>query len=157
MQNAPLAANTQPAKKNRGCVVALALFAVGAILVGGTGLGLAWHFGYLEKIGRGAKLAYDATNAPGTSELRTAGCDQAMVMNTDDLAPLVGKTGPHTEKLIVTCIGRSTNVPTCDDAASAYVRAVGTATAPFVVTVRKTDGKADRCIERYATDGTRAN
>jgi len=160
MQSATPAPNAQPAEKpkksGRGCLVALGLFVGGAVLVGGVGLGLAWHYGVLEKVGRGAKLAYDATNAPGAKELRALGCDQAMIINADDLAPLVGKPIPRVEKIIVTCIGRSTSVPTCDNAAMAYAHAAASPQA-FVVTVRKTDGNADHCMGRYAEDGTPAH
>jgi hypothetical protein len=157
MQNAPPAPTAQPAKKKRGCFVALALFGGAILLFILAGLGVAWHYGFLGKLGRGMKLAYDGTNAPGAKELRGLGCDTVMILDADDLGEVVGKTGPHSEKRIVTCVGRAANVPTCDDAAAAYVRAVGTSGDPFVVTVRKTDGRADHCTERYAEDGTRAN
>jgi hypothetical protein len=141
----------------RGCVLAIGLFAAGVVLVGGVGLGLAWHSGLLGKLHRGVKLAYDGSNAPGAKELRAMGCDQAMILNADDLAPLVGKTAaPRAEKIIVTCIGRSTAVPSCDDAALAYAHAIGPPQGGFIVTVRKTDGKGEHCMGRYAEDGALA-
>jgi hypothetical protein len=162
MQNAnPAPAPATPAqpakKKGRGCLVVLAVFGGGALLVVVVALGVAAHFGWLSKLGRGAKLVYQGSSAPGAKELRALGCDQVMVLNADDLGQLVGKTGPHSEKVVVTCVGRGSSVPTCDDAAAEYVRAVGKPDGPFIVTVRKTDGKADHCTERYADDGTRAN
>jgi hypothetical protein len=155
MSNAPPAplppAVPPAAKKKSGCLVALAVAGGVLLLFGSVGLGIAWHYGLLARLGLGAKLVYD-----GVKELRALGCDQVMVLDSDDLGEVIGKTGPHNEKRIVTCLGRSANVPTCDEAAAAYVRVVGKAEGGFVASVRKTDGAGDRCSERYEEDGARA-
>ncbi len=114
--------------------------------------GLAWRHRAL-KVAR-APVA-DDESTPGWAELRSAGCDQITFLRAEDLPALVGPTGAHDEKVSVTCIGHGFSVPSCDAAASVYAHAPGVPAGAFVISVRKIDGKADRCIGRYDGDGKR--
>jgi hypothetical protein len=157
------AAQAAPAKPKgrRGCLVFLAVIGVGALLVVSLASFVAWRKGWFDddglvtKVWRGGKMAVQGMNAPGTKELRAMGCAQAMVLNTDEAARLLGKEGPHDSGQVVVCAAADDDkAPSCNDVAETYLAAIGgDAHAPFVVTVRRNQGK--HCTVRYGADGTR--
>lgn len=141
-------------KKRSGCMTFLALVGIGGLAVVAVVTFVAWRHGWLEKVWRGGKLAYEGMNAPGTKEMHALGCDQAMVMNADEVGRLIGKDGPHDVAIVVVCIARSERAPSCNDVAEAYVQAQdGGAGSPFAVTVRN-NSTGKHCTERYGADGT---
>ncbi len=141
-------------KKRSGCLTFFALVGVGVMLVGAVGTFVAWRHGWLEKLWRGGKLAYEGINAPGMKEVRALGCAQAMKMNADEVGRLMGKEGEHEVKDVVVCVAQGDTAPSCNDVAETYLKAIGgTAEGPFAVTVRR-DSDKKHCTERYASDGT---
>jgi hypothetical protein len=155
-------------KKMSGCLVALAVVA-GVILFSGLVVAVVvYRFvkspdgqKIVSAVSSGAALVSEATNAPGTKELRTLGCSQAMVIDAAKVqaiaAALVdgGSDGvPSAAPLQVVCVtarGRSLG---CDAVAATYVQAVGRAAVPFAVSVGAS-GAQPTCEGTYMTDGTR--
>jgi len=112
-------------------------------------------------IGESTKIAQKGMTAPGTPELRTLGCETAMVVDLKDMNELMSDlldAGPDASRLdglIVTCDLPSGASPlACDDVAKTYVRAVGgTASADFVVTVKHHNNSHALCESTYDESG----
>jgi hypothetical protein len=150
-----------------GCVIALlivgSLALLGAIVAG---IGIyAFATSDIGKttfkvIGEGSKIAQKGMTAPGTTEIRGLGCEQAMVIDMKDFAVLMSDildAGPDAampEGLMVTCQVRgSARAPSCDDVAATYVGAVGTASSQFVVSVQRQGDSNPLCQSTYDADG----
>src|SRR5688572_6699798 len=93
------------ARKRSGCVTALYIFlALGGVTVI-TLVVAGWLF-YRSDTGQklvgvareGLALSQEALKAPGTSELRAAGCTQAMVMPMDRMFELLGEISPEARR-----------------------------------------------------------
>jgi hypothetical protein len=164
---------TPPAKKNRGCLIALAIVGGIVLLVvvaGGFGV---YHFmrspdgqKIVTALKETTSIATEAMKAPGTAEIRGLGCDQAMVMdmerlkqlakNLDDKAePPPEEEGEQQFRRMITCqVGVfSKKEIGCDTIASTYVQATGATPDPFVVVVQSQGSKEPQCSSLYAGDG----
>ena len=162
---------TQQQKKGMsGCVIALLVLGgvlVVMCLIGGVAM---WRVSQSEDgkkvfsaLGKGVQMAQKGLTAPGTEELRRAGCSQAMVLETDDIMGVVdifvdaGERQAARQELpevMVMCQGRVfDDLPDCATVAKTYVEAVHPA-APFNVTVQKQGNNKPICQQRYASDGT---
>ncbi len=113
-------------------------------------------------VGKTVKMAQKGLNAPGTAELRKAGCPQAMVVSMADaldLAEVFVDAGTQAHRLdaetIVVCQGGVFDtVPTdCDALAQTYVDAVHPAN-PFTLSIRKQGEQKPVCQGRFGPDGS---
>ena len=159
-----------PKKSGSGCLIALGV--IGGILllfclIGGVAMWRASQNPETKKIftamGKGVQMATKGINAPGTEELRKAGCRQAIVISPEDLNDMVGifvdgglpasAAGDEFGGPMVMCQGNAfDSLPDCDTAAAVYVKAVAPKTG-FTVTV-KTSGKTkDDCAQKYDASG----
>ena len=115
--------------------------------------------GAFKAISDGTKVAAKGMKAPGTPELRALGCDQAMVIPMKDFAGVLADldaAGANAvpDELLVTCqVGTFGTMPTCDQVASTYVAAVGSANGDFFVTVTRQGSGHSECEQTYDADG----
>lgn len=102
----------------------------------------------------GAKLASAGMQAPGTSALRSLGCDPAIVI---DLGRLLGDASAVREgepRYVVTCDVPGSEAPTCDRAAATYFAALGGSAGGNVnVRVAHTGSSEPLCSRVYAPSG----
>jgi hypothetical protein len=171
----------QPRKRS-GCMVALyVLFGIGLFFV--VAGGLATYFFLQSDQGQkilqvakdGAEWITVASQAPGTEELREAGCEAAMVSDAGSaldifmtLIPDPGKQDEIREELeaeagqtsldellIVVCtLPRfSVNPPRCEELAQTYGNAVSTAPLSFYVLVVAQGQNEPPCQGMYSPDG----
>jgi hypothetical protein len=114
-------------------------------------------------VSSGAALVAEATNAPGTTELRALGCSTPMVIDAEKIAAIAQAFGDAgtakvegDEGLAVVCGMNGGKPPTCDEVAETYVKAVGgTASASFAVSVGQSGGNP-QCQGNYLANGKRA-
>ena len=115
----------------------------------------------------GFTLINEAANAPGASELREGGCEQAMVMPVDRMIELVGQVMPNASESIrrarlpgdgtvIVCQTRPDQnpMPSCTDIVRVYVEAVPDAPERFGVVVQDRGAREARCQGTYGRDGT---
>jgi hypothetical protein len=156
-----------PKKGMSGCVIAL-LVVGGVALVFAIAAGIGVYFiatsstakTAFKVINEGSKLAEKGINAPGMTELRALGCDEAITLDTDDVGALVqdlfdgGFDSGMPAQLMIACQVRdAAKAPKCDDLAAEYLRAVKTPTHEYVVTVQKQGDKTAICESTYDTSG----
>ena len=112
-------------------------------------------------LGKTVKMAQKGLNAPGTAELRKAGCPQAMVVSMADaleLAEVFVDAGTKAHSLdaetIVVCQGGVFDtLPTdCDALAETYVSAVHPKD-PFTLSIRKQGDQTPVCQKHYGFNG----
>lgn len=164
----PSAPNAPPKRKLGGLYVLLGIIGVGALLF----LAVAGYVGWriysspegrarMGQIGGALSLASKAQKAPGTKELRAAGCGQALVMSFDDIAAIAGldagardrETLPFGETVV--CAGKPLRTaPTCEDVARTYVKAVGERPQGFLVTVSRGGTGREDCSALFDKTGT---
>jgi len=140
-----------PKKGMNGCLLA-------ALIVGGVCVLIAAVVGIF--IWKAAKVitaaAEDGLNAPGTAELRAAGCDAAVIMDMSKISALfdAGST-TAAESVIVSCsVASGKTAPKCDDLAKTYAKAVGGSRGNFLVQVTPQGGAAPTCKKVYSPAGT---
>jgi hypothetical protein len=117
----------------------------------------------IKLVGEGTKLAQKGLNAPGTAELRTLGCEQAIVLDMKDVGEMMNDVfdagvgvDSGVEGLAVSCTLPSLGGPalTCDDVARTYVSAVGgTASGEYVVTIKRQGDSRTLCESTYDASG----
>ncbi len=141
-----------PVKKGmNGCLLA-------ALIVGGIGIVVAAVAGiFIYKAAKTlTQVAEDGLNAPGSAELRAAGCEAAVVMDLSKLSALFDAGGAQggTPGIVISCATRPGKAgPTCDDLAKTYVKAVGNPRSDFIVQVQPQGvAKAD-CKKVYSAKG----
>ena len=165
-QNAP-----RPKKKGNGCVIALMVL-VGFVFLGALGVGIAmWRVmrspegQQVWKAASGTmRLMQEAQNAPGAKEVaKQGGCQQALVIDTQQMAELVESFTPDAgtkaaladlrEHTMVTCqVGFARTPPTCEEIARIYVSAAHPKEA-FRVTVQQQGASTRACEKSYAPSG----
>jgi hypothetical protein len=140
-----------PQKKGKGCLIA-------ALVTGGVVLVLCLVVGILvwkaaKKVG---EIAKEGVNAPGTSELRAAGCDLALVMDMGKLSPIfdAGATATSgTASVVVACkVDPGHTAPTCDDVAQTYVKAASPG-GTFMAQVQTQGKSRPDCQRVYSSTG----
>lgn len=166
----PGAGGAPPQKRGmHGCLIAFFIaLGVGVLAVIGFGIYLYKEFGTLVGgIGEVAAVMLEAQSAPGTSELRGIGCDQAYAVDTvklqkaiqkveDEVAKKEGRAPKKVDIMkdggkLVGCTVTGTKMPSCDEVASTYVSATSPG-EPFMVNVSRKNSGAS-CAERYSADG----
>ena len=167
--------------RKSGCTVLLYILAavgaivvvVGAIVLLITGIKAAQFFGgedgkrMVEGIKETVEIAEAAQGAPGTDELRAAGCDTASVMNMGDMMGAVSNFVGEEDreeieeiassgKLLVLCqVSFGAGEPLeCDELARIYGAAVPDAPEEFMVQSQKAGRIKDHCLGVYRPDGT---
>ena len=164
-------------------VALYALFGIGLFLV--VAGGIAAYFFFQSEQGQqilkvaqeGAEWVTVAAQAPGTEELRAAGCDTAMVSKAGSALDIFMTLIPEPEKqeelraqleaeagqesldellLVVCTLPRfsGSQPPSCDDLARTYGEAVPTAPESFYVLVIQQGESAPRCQGIYDAEGT---
>jgi hypothetical protein len=140
-----------PKKGMSGCLLAV-------LIAGGVGLVLCVIVGVV--VWKATKVitaaAEEGLNAPGTAEMRKAGCDAAVILDLSKLSSLfdAGATSGSTAGIVVSCaVNAGHTAPACDDLAKTYVKAVPTPGNNFVVQVTPQGGLAT-CKKVYSPKGT---
>jgi len=165
---------TPPKKKGMsGCLLAF-LIVLGLTVVGGGIVGyLIWREvgGLVGGVAEIAGIMTDAAKAPGTKEMKAAGCDEAFVIDTDKLQKVVNKLEAEIAKkesrdpkpmedltkdgtaFLVTCVVKKSDPPKCADIAKAYVEG-GEPNEKFLVTVSKNSQSGEAsCAEIFDKKG----
>lgn len=157
-----------PKKKGMsGCLLAF-LIVLGLFVLGGgiTAFLIYREFGSFFGAAHDAMLEVQkAQKAPGTKELRSLGCEEAMVVDgkkllaigqrvEDEVAKRQNRTAKKLEDksigVVVYCKNTIGETPTCDKVASSYVGAVSP-TESFVVSVMHLGDT--ECSATYSSDG----
>jgi hypothetical protein len=167
---APFRAAPPPKKGMSGCLLALLIGTAAGILVLGT---TAWFIyrevgGLLGGMKDLAGIMLEAQSAPGTSELRDAGCDTAMVLDTRRLEEVLVKIDAEVAKkegrapkpvdiakesgAFIQCQVQSGNPPTCEELAKVYVKAARPKDR-FMVSASTSSGSG-ACSLLFEKDGT---
>jgi hypothetical protein len=168
-------------KKKSGLVIVIYVMAAAAllvILVGGivlviTGVKAALFFGgedgkkMIEGVKETYEIAMEAQKAPGTEELRAAGCDTASVMNLADMMDAVSNfVGEEDQKeleavaesqttMVICQVSFGDDPPLeCDEIARVYGAAVPEAPEELMIQSQKAGRIKDHCVGIYAPDGT---
>ncbi len=168
-------------KKKSGLVIVIYVMAAAAllvILVGGivlviTGIKAAMFFGgedgkkMIEGVKETYEIAMEAQKAPGTEELRAAGCDTASVMNLGEMLGAVSNFVGEEDReeieaidsdemtMIVCQVNFGDKAPLeCDAIARVYGAAVPDAPPELMVQSQKAGRIKDHCVGVYAPDGT---
>jgi hypothetical protein len=154
-----------PKKGMSGCLIAVLVLA-GVVLIGVVlaGVGV-WRVmqnpdaqKMVKAVGDTAKLAEEARKAPGTGELRKAGCRDALVLDPKKVAEIMkafedaGASRPGGLLSVMCEVGSKSSAPECDALAKVYV-AAGHPTTDFRLTIQVQGTKASVCEEEYASDG----
>lgn len=109
-------------------------------------------------MGDAVRITQKAQNAPGTKELRKAGCQQALVMDLDDFARLGGLDASVQDAayraMVVCTVAPWGKAPDCGDLAKRYVVAVSPK-EPFALMTSKTGDSKPVCSGIYAANGER--
>jgi hypothetical protein len=167
---APFRAAPPPKKGMSGCLLALLIgTAAGVLVIGVT----AWFIyreigGVLGGMKDLAGIMLEAQSAPGASELRDAGCDTALVIDTRRLQQALEKVDSEIAKkegrkpqafdladesgAFIQCQVQSGKPPTCEELAKVYVKA----TKPkerFMVSAGTQSGSG-ACSLLFEKDGT---
>ena len=120
----------------------------------------------IRTVSEGISVIREASTAPGTKELRAAGCEVAMVMAFNritevlkEIAPEVAEEAtieqmPGNGTLIMCQLGSSAiDPPDCAGVARTYGSAVQDAAPRFGVIVQESGAREPRCQGIYARDG----
>ncbi len=166
--------------KRSGCMLAVyVLFGVGIFVLVAGGIAT-WLFlqteqgqKIVEVVKQGAEWMTEASQAPGTAELRDAGCEMALVSEMskafdlfmtlvpneeqkNEVLEQMEAAGNLQERLLVMCtlprIGLA--APDCGGLARTYGEAVPTAPESFFLVVIRQGDDAPSCQGIYAADGT---
>ena len=169
VQQNPHYPRPQPKKTGNGCLIAMCVVG-GIIVVFGIVVGVfVYQFTQskegkqiLSIAGEGVKIAAEAQNAPGTSELKKLGCKQPMVMSMERLFKLTQQLndaggGDVSElSVMVMCpVGILDTPPACDDVARTYVGAVPRPSGGFAVNVTVQGNNKPHCGYLYSPEGKR--
>lgn len=163
---------SRPAAKRSGymTVIYVVLGLVGFFAV--TGVIGVWLFvrsetgqRIINSVGKSVTLFQEASNAPGTKELRALGCSRALVIPFDKLADIMRNISADAARDIdrerlpgdgtmIVCQVTTSDKPAlaCPDIARAYARAVPTAPDRFGVTLQQRNETV--CEGKFTRDGT---
>lgn len=169
-----MAQGAPPKKKGMsGCLIAF-LVVLGLTVVGvGVGGYLIWSKvgGMVGGLAEIAGIMADASKAPGTKEMKSAGCDEAFAIDVDKLQKAINKMEAEIAKqekrdpkpmedltkdgtaFLVTCVVKSSDPPKCSEVAKAYIDGAKPKDK-FLVTVSKNSQNGEAvCGEVYDEDG----
>jgi hypothetical protein len=140
-----------PRKGMNGCLLA-------ALIVGGISIVVAAVAGiFIYKAARAiTQVAEEGLNAPGSAELRAAGCQAAVVMDLSKISALfdAGGTPGAAPGIVISCAtSPGKKAPTCDDLAKTYATAVPSTRSDFIVQVQPQGGSKPECKKVYGPKG----
>lgn len=166
--------------KRSGCQLALyTIFGVGLLVVVAIGIAV-WLFleseegqQVVEAAKQGASWITEASQAPGTAELREAGCNNALVsemsqaidvfvgflhdetQKSELLEEMKSARGLDTQRLVMCSLSPIGGTePDCGALARTYADAVPSAPEHFLLVVLREGDDAPTCRGIYSTDGT---
>jgi hypothetical protein len=104
---------------------------------------------------RQGELGAQGMIAPGTAELRAAGCAQAVVVDTAQLLGDATKVRPGEPRIMISCdVAADAAAPTCERAAAVYFAAIGGAAEGNVqVRVTRQGSTRPACSRLFAPSG----
>ena len=142
-----------PQKKGMsGCLIA-ALIVGGLVLLGIIGI-VVVVFVIARKV---VAVAEEGMNAPGSAEVRAAGCDVALVTDVSKMTSMLGLDaggGATGLQPIVVCQMQGKKAaPSCQQVAGAYSKGV-TPKSNFIVVVQQQGGGGPVCKELFSPQGT---
>jgi hypothetical protein len=163
-------------RERSGCLIALyALFAVGlfVLVLGALTAYVALRSPQGQKVVEAAKQGMswilEAQRAPGTAELREAGCDTALVTNLSDATEVFKELMPeqaHREleegamaqqlehDMVICVVGRMMLAPPgCSELARIYAIAADAPSESFIVRVQRQGHDAAACQGLYDGEG----
>jgi hypothetical protein len=157
-----------PKQSGHGCLIALGITG-GVLLILLILVGVVVHRAATSPEGRKvlgivrdtARVVGESAAAPGTKELRDLGCDSALVMDVNSWMKVFGADGGvprptgQVELFVICGAGVFKTPPTCERVAQTYIKAVGSAKAPFQVMVQKQGRNRPLCAVCYDPGGTR--
>jgi hypothetical protein len=167
---------TDAPRERSGCLIALyALFAVGlfVLVIGALTAYVALRSPQGQKVVEAAKQGMswilEAQRAPGTAELREAGCATALVTSLSDAAEIFSELMPEQAQreleqgegarqlehdMVVCVVGRMTLAPPdCSGVARIYAAAPGSPSESFIVRVQRQGNDAATCQGLYDAEG----
>ena len=160
-------AEKQKSGWGKGCGIAAAVALVVLLICGGIVTLLGWSIWQSPSVQRGVRIAgaamdmtREAMAAPGTAELRQAGCGQAMVYTPEIIERFAhtirpdGGAGRVPDMPMVICAVRRGSTMTCDEVARAYAAAVSPAPAEMGVTLQTQGERQATCQGVYDSEGT---
>jgi len=111
-------------------------------------------------IDQGVKLAEQGVNAPGAAEVRAAGCPQSTVMDMKEAMKIADafldggiSDDPELDYTLVSCTGPvGSTLPSCEDVAAAYAKAVPSE-RDFVVEAKISGRQKAVCNQQFSGDG----
>jgi hypothetical protein len=116
-----------------------------------------------KAVGGGIQLMQKAQNAPGTAELRDAGCQQAIVLEAKDLKEFIEAVDPEALKKggqqgidfhLVQCnVGLTGDALPCEEVATVYAGAVKNAPEQFMIQSLKAGDSKPTCQGIYTNKG----
>jgi hypothetical protein len=128
-----------------GCLIA-------ALVVGG--LALLCVIGFVIFVVVLAKkavgIAQEGLNAPGSAEVRAAGCDMGIV---SDLTKMTGSGGSGPHVMVLCQVQGNKAAPSCTEISAVYRKAV-TPPGGYMVQVQQTGQSQPICQEIYSQQGT---
>jgi hypothetical protein len=154
----------QPPQKKGMSGCAIAALVVGGIFALFVIAGIVIAVFVVHKVGQvvgDAQAAVKAAqNAPGAAELRSAGCNQAMVLDVASFVKSMTKDIPGANAsqidagtgLLVQCQIASGEGMTCAQVAKTYVSAPGHEAEPFTATVADMQGN-EKCARDFDANG----
>lgn len=154
----------------KGCLVAAAVGVFLCLIAAGVGGFLFYRLSQnpdfqkvTKAVGGGIQLMQKAQNAPGTAELKEAGCQQAIVLEAKDLKEFIEGVDPKALKkggqqefdfhLVQCTVGFSGEALSCEEIATVYAGAVKDAPEQFMVQSSKAGGSKPACQGIYSRDG----
>jgi len=143
-------------------IVGIVLLVLGVAMIAVCAGGAYW-LSQNEAVMDGIESLTASINAPGTEELRAAGCTEAMVLDPKVFFRIVGSLSEELDldegeldevlpESLVNCTSAGDAALDCDAVAAIYVAAVSDLAGPFMAQV--TSGSTEPCQRVYAADGT---
>jgi hypothetical protein len=153
----------------KGCAIAAVVVGLVVAVCGGAVTLISWSIWQNPNVQRGVEIAgaamdltREAMTAPGTAELRRAGCAQAMVYSPELIERFIGvirpdagvRRGEVPDYPLVVCQVRGQSTLSCETVARTYAEAVTPAPTELGVTIQGQRGRNARCQGVYGPDGT---
>lgn len=152
----------------KGCLIAAIVAGVLLLGCGGVFALLGWAVWTNPDVQRGVAIAgaamdmtREALTAPGTAEMRRAGCTQAMALTPELMRRFlesvvdagVDEQVPEVPMIFCAMQQGATSVPSCEEVVRAYASGVSPAPAEVAVRVGVQREREPRCDGIYSVDG----
>ncbi len=152
----------------KGCVIAVVVVGMIAIVCGGLVTWAGYAVWTNPNVQRGVAIAgaamdmtREALTAPGTVEMRQAGCAQAMAFTPELMARFLGtvvdggaEQAPGMPLVMCAMQRGAVTAPTCEEVVRAYAGAVSPAPPEVAARVAVQGERTPRCEGVYGADGS---